>query len=361
MLITVNEYKKYFKWHYAGFWFRDCVVRDKDIFVFVTEPSLTDEQVEEEEKNDWDPNLRTKGIIIYVRDEPLGKQWSAAFRNWNAMVIGASQKPASHSVSIERTSVYPSLDLRCFVTGSGPAHEDTPLGREGDFDRGHIGKLKSLEGYLYACGGGRSFGKRLGDGQWQSFSQDIPLPDGSGKTAGQFGFEDFDGWSETDIYAAGGRGDVWHYDGKKWRQLPFPSNIPLTTVCCGGDGNVYISGYGGNTFMGGGDRWKHLSGMGLSGALGLSLPFRDMVWYEDRVWCTNDYGLWTIHKGRMKRADVPTTVRACGGNLSTADGVLLLAGLYGAVFMENGQWNEIVIFDTMEKILALEEMEKNGK
>jgi hypothetical protein len=43
------------------------------------------------------------------------------------------------------------------------------------------------------------------------------------------------------------------------------------------------------------------------------------------------------------------------------DGVLLLAGLYGAVFKENGQWHEIVLFNTMEKLLALEEEEKRKK
>jgi hypothetical protein len=356
MLITLDEYKKGFHQWDMTFWCRDCVVRNKDIFVFVTEPSLTDEQVKEEEENGWSSDLRPKGIMIYIRYKDIGKQWSGGYhQNWAPMVIGASQKPASHSVSIERIAVYPSFDRRCFVTGSGPAYEDVPLAgaKRGDFARGHIAKLKPLEGHLYACGGNRSFGKRLGKGQWQSFSQDIPYPEKSSGT--WYGFDDFDGWSETDIYAAGGEGDVWHYDGREWRQIPFPSNLPLNSVCCGGDGNVYISGYGGDTFVGRGDRWKMIRGGGMS------LPFRDMVWYEDRVWCTSDYGLWTIHNGRIARPNVPATVSGCCGNLSVGDGVLLLAGLCGAVFKENGQWHEIVLFSTMEKLLALEEAEKKEK
>lgn len=62
------------------------------------------------------------------------------------------------------------------------------------------------------------------------------------------GFEDFDGWSESDTYAVGGYGDVWHFDGKGRRQIPFPTDKPLKSVCCGGDGQVYISGYEGVTF-----------------------------------------------------------------------------------------------------------------
>lgn len=276
-------------------------------------------------------------------------------QNWQQTMIGAAQKPLNQAIMIERVSTYPSFDHQCFVTGSGPAYEDKPLtsfnltkqnGADGNFIRGHLGRLRSLDGYLYACGGGRAFGKRLDKGQWQSFSQFIPDEDGN-----HTGFDDFDGWGENDIYAVGGLGDVWHFNGTDWRQIPFPSNYPTSAVCCGGDGNVYIATYNG-IFMGRENRWKNI------GNIGTNLPIKDMVWYEDKVWCTNDYGLWTIDNGRVARADVPATVSACAGNLSGGDGVLLLAGLYGAVFKEDGEWNVIVHFSVMEKLVALERAEK---
>lgn len=77
-------------------------------------------------------------------------------------------------------------------------------------------------------------------------------------TQGNEGFEDIDGFNINDIYCVGGRGDVWHSDGMKWKQTHFPSNLDLYTVCCAGDGYVYISGYGGTTFKGRGDQWKQI-------------------------------------------------------------------------------------------------------
>jgi hypothetical protein len=277
--------------------------------------------------------------------------WSGQYlQGWETIGVGAATLPLNQAIYIERTAVYPSLDLRTFVTGSGPAYEDDPLkgwlkpNDHEHFVRGHIAKIKPVDGHAHACGGGRSLGRRLDKGQWESFSHFFPeIKEGDG-------FEDFDAWNASDIYLAGGQGDVWHFDAQKTeaRQLAFPSDMPLYTVCCGGDGNVYISDVYGTVWVGGGERWKKLPG------LSLSLPLRDMVWYEDRVWATNDYGLYWIHKGRLEFADVPPEVSACAGNLSVGDGVLLLAGYGGAVFRENGQWEQILLFDTMEKLVELQ-------
>jgi hypothetical protein len=131
--------------------------------------------------------------------------------------------------------------------------------------------------------------------------------------------------------------------------------MPLYAVCCGGDGNVYISDVYGGTWVGGGDSWKKLKG------LSLSIALRDMVWYENRVWASNDYGLYWIDKGKLSYADVPPEISACAGSLSVGDGVMLLAGYGGAAFKEDGKWEQILLFDTMEKLLALQKKDKQGR
>jgi hypothetical protein len=360
MLITLDEYTEKFHWKYR-FYFRDCAIRNKNIFVFVTEPELTDEQVQEEEKNNWSPDLRPKGIRVFIKNNPPGKMWSGQYlQGWENIVIGTAKLPLDQAIYIESTAVYPSLDVRVFMTGSGPAYEDTPLkpwlkpNDRTDFRRGHIGKIKPIEGYAYACGGGRSFGRRISKSKWESFSHYFPKRK---ETESHAGFEDFDAWSASDIYLAGGEGDVWHFEAKKGeaRKLAFPSNMPLYAVCCGGDGNVYISDVYGTIWVGGGDSWKKLRGVSLS------LPPRDMVWYENRVWATNDYGLYWINKGKLEFADVPPEISVCSGNLSVGDGVMLLAGYGGAAFKEDGKWEQILLFDTMEKLVALQKADKQGR
>lgn len=347
MLITLGEYRKKLQNSY----FRDCSIRSKDIFIFILEPLLTDEQVEEEEANGYDPSLRPKAVISYIRSEPVGQQWfHTRIHGWESIITGAAQKPLNQSVNAERTAVFPSMEERVFITGSGPAYQDESLGGPStNFLRGGLRRLKTINGWLYACGGRRSFGKRLDKGTWQSFSESLPTREKEGENGIYSGFDDFDGFNEQDIYAAGGNGDVWHFDGSRWTPIAFPTNEPLQSVCCGADGNVYISGYEGLTFMGRGERWKQIH------RGGISLGFRDMVWYEDRVWCTSDYGVWTIHNGKVERAKLPADIGSCAGHLYTGDGVLLLAGLGGAAFKENGQWHSIISFPVMERLLELDQ------
>ena len=94
-----------------------------------------------------------------------------------------------------------------------------------------------------------------------------------------FGFNDVDAFSKEDMYAVGGAGDVWHCDGQRWTQLPFPSNELLYTVCCAGDGNVYITGNMGALWVGRKDRWKRLAQAQRRRrhhqSLGASTPVRD--------------------------------------------------------------------------------------
>ncbi len=342
MLITPEQYKEQFHRYYVI----DCAVRSKDMLVFLADRRYTDEEVAEEEANNWDFAYRDKRVVTYFRDDPSDEQWSSTlYEGRGTIVIGAAEKPLNQCIAIDKLEDYLS------AIGSGVFDEEvltSPL--PNNPNRGNIRKIKTLNGYAYVCGGNRSFGKRLGKEEWLSHNSEIPHVKGAGRTEG---FDDFDGFSETDIYAAGGRGDVWHFNGDVWRQIPFPTNSRVKSVCCGGDGQVYISCYEGMTFMGREARWKKIHNGGIP------LGWTDMVWYEDRVWCTNDHGLWTIHEGKVARASgLPSEITVCSGSLYVNDGVMLLAGMGGAAFCENGQWQSIFLSGTLEKALRNQRKEK---
>ncbi|MBF5002929.1 hypothetical protein [Diaphorobacter caeni] len=351
MLITLDEYERAFHWEYR-FHFRDAVVRDRNIFSFIVEPSLTEAQERDERKKGGDHNLRPKGVRIFNRSAEPGKMWSGRWlQNWEAMVCGSAKNPLNQVIQVEASPVYPSMERRVLVSGSGPAYQDLSLGSSelevGDarFIRGRIGKIKEIDGYAYVAAGGRSFGRRLGKGQWESFSH-LFAHSLSTDAISEEGFRDFDGWSAEDIYLVGGLGDLWHFDGASARRISLSYDYPLHSVCCGGDGRVYVSGMSGDTWVGRGDQWTRIR------SLGLSLPLRDMVWYEDRAWGTNDHGVYWIQNDTLQIAELPPEASVCAGNLSAADGVLLIAGLGGAVFRENGRWTPLVLFDDMERIRA---------
>lgn len=188
--------------------------------------------------------------------------------------------------------------------------------------------------------GNRGVGKRLGKNDWLHFNDQIPDPPEESNS-----FDDIDGFGEADIYCVGNAGNVWHFDGQTWRRLDFPCDIDLETVVCAGDGQVYISGEQGATFKGRGQHWQQIH----EGSM--TLPFKDMVWYEDRVWATSDYGVWHIHNDKVESAELPDHMGTCAGNLSVADGVLLLAGYGGAACKRDGRWTRIFSAAAMQREL----------
>ncbi|HEX8610682.1 MAG TPA: hypothetical protein VF800_05280 [Telluria sp.] len=119
-----------------------------------------------------------------------------------------------------------SLNDHVFVLGGGDGGFETDLkgleskelreaGPEEYLMRGGIHKLRTIDGELYGCGLGRTVITRVGKDNWRYHTQ---LPKDK-NFLDDTGFLDIDGFSPTDIYAAGGHGDLWHYDGKIWKQI----------------------------------------------------------------------------------------------------------------------------------------------
>lgn len=338
MQISAEEYERVLHTYYIT----DCAVRNRNMFNFVADRWYSDEEVEKEEREGMDPAFRDKRVIPFMRLKEAGKRLSYThFSGWGNISGGAALHPKDQFVGVELE------EDRVFVVGSGEAYGDekVPAWQVNGPNRGGITRVKTIGGFAYVCGGARSVGKRTGKGQWISHTQSIPCsPDPTDNTEG---FSDIDGFNENDIYAVGGKGDVWHYDGTSWKQMPFPTNTYVQSVCCGGDGFVYVGCYEGLTFVGRRDRWKKIYDGGIN------LGFRDMVWHEGRVWCTSDYGLWQIENNMLSTAKgLSPEVYVCSGNLYVGDGVMLMAGLGGAAFNEKGVWHSIFVRSEMERLVS---------
>lgn len=341
----------------------DCAVRKKGIYVFIVSEILTDEELDEYEEQGLDLFYRPKKIVTFIQDgDPSqnGRQW---FKNhligWDTPKIGACNKPRNHSITTEIATRY---DKHAYITGSGPAGEIPYPPRValrgvelGGFIRGGVSRIKTIDGWAYAVGSNRTLGRFLDKDKWETLNKNLPEMElKESDLLSTSGFEDVDGFSETDIYAAGGKGDVWHFDGENWEPIPFPTNDDIYSLCCGGDGYVYISCYGGMTFKGRGDNWKKIFNGGISG------NFRDMVWHKDRVYCTNDYGLWQIQNDRVQRASLPDEIEVCAGHLYSNDGVMLMAGLGSAAYCEDGKWTLLYNSLTMDNLVKLKELEEKA-
>ncbi len=82
------------------------------------------------------------------------------------------------------------------------------------------------------------------------------------------------------------------------------------------------------------------------------MPFKDIVWHAGQLWCTSDYGLWIVNGDRLDEAPVSSEIKVCSGNLSAADGVMLMASAHGAAFHDGDDWQLIFNHYKMEQALA---------
>jgi len=369
--ITPAQYKALFharSEHHTGvlrFTFHGCAVSPEGKFVFITQPFYTQRQFREAERRGYDTTMRQKGILSFDRSAGGESRWSGVqyLVDWNPLLICPSGSETGGVLCVEsRPRSFDDVGNRVFTWRDGVITEHEPLYSwfrdRGGFVRGSLKGLRSIAGIPYLCGQGRTAARWMPSLQWEPFTDRIsePLSEWFRKNPDapkaerskasmaivNLGFNGIDGFAEDDLYTAGGEGDVWHFDGSSWSQLSFPNKMDIHSLCCGADGQVYVCGRGGQTFAGRNGNWTRIEGTHDGFAA-------DMVWFDGRIWQSNEDGLWVIRNGRIEQADVPDRILRCAGSLATDGNVLLLAGIDGAAWLENGEWHEILSFDEMEE------------
>lgn len=248
-----------------------------------------------------------------------------------------------------------------YVVGQG---EDDVEGEvEADIDgpsRGITMRIRTIGRYAYMATTRRGVCRRIGVNDWESLCPDLHLtPEQMPKSAREerdltkdWGFRDIDGLGEEDFYAVGGLGDVWHYVDGDWEQCGFPNNSELYNVCCAPNGDVYIAGHGGQLYKGSKHNWK------LAAHTVTTLWFEDMVWYEDALYATSEYGVYVLNGNQWERpTDFPPEAQTSSGSMSVRDGVLLIAGIYGAVFKKDGQWQVIFLRQEGDEMITQQMLE----
>jgi hypothetical protein len=104
------------------------------------------------------------------------------------------------------------------------------------------------------------------------------------------GFEDIDGFSDTNIYAGGGHGDLWKFNGESWRKIRIPTNVNLEKICCATDGKVYITTNANLLIVGVDDRWELIEqDVG-------EIILEEIVCYNNTVYVSSDDAIYKIYR-----------------------------------------------------------------
>lgn len=336
--VSAQDYHNCFE----GFFIQDCSVLSSTRFAFVmrhTEDCAAHDTFEE-------PLVRKKLVWFTDTGEPGPNGGACLVQHSEQIVTAATTKPGMEALFVNAQGITMAVDRRGH-------HQEDNIARAWPEEIQKtlcVFRLKTIHKVIYGCGARGLAFYRTGPNAWKY----IGTPDASRlcETSNPLNghFIDIDGFAPDDLYAVGGNGLVWHYDGTTWEHVSFPSNMPLESVCCAGDGQVYIGAQAGTVFRGRDAVWKQIH----QGTL--TLPYVDMVWHQGAVWCANDYGVWTITDGVVEKALVPDAVALCSGHLSTGDGVLLLGGMYGAAYHDGREWQ--YLYHDPEAIASLSATEE---
>lgn len=220
--------------------------------------------------------------------------------------------------------------------------ENIPI--EKDYTRVILTGIDEVES-AYGISTGRNVWKRLEKNKWSFFRKDFPqinyLSEENKKISlsSQHGFDAIAGFSDNDIYACGGDGDLWHYNGEIWEQKEMPTNSSFEHICCGEDGLVYIATGHRTMVVGRDERWDVVE-QDLT-----SEVFEHIVWYQDRCYISTQYKLYEIAEGKFQEAKIakkgldhaPTHIAARGNTF------LAVSGLQGEVSYYDGeQWHKVI-------------------
>jgi hypothetical protein len=317
----------------------DASIRSKDYFYLVASHVYELDDDDDDSANESSPQdakllpKQAIRIIAYYPDKPKDKQWGyLTLKNIEFMKCASSSSPVSQFVGVD-------IEGAVFSVGGGKNasfEQAIPEAKEGPL-RGSVRQVVSIDGSVYVVQGNRGICKRLGENKWQTLCANLPVSK-SWQARDERGFNCAAGISESSIYAGGGHGDLWHYDGTVWRELSFPTNAIIESMCVDPTGKVYVGCQSGQVYVGNGDVWKKISNGNMT------LPFKSMVWYQDKVWCTSDYGVWTISDEVVEKANIPDHIYVKAGCLSVGDGYLLIAGVNGAAYFDGTKWHEFLNF-----------------
>lgn len=247
--------------------------------------------------------------------------------------LGTSVKPESFTLCAARDrvgSVWVTNPAYSAMEHIVPEAADDPTRRL------VIRRVKRVNGYAYAVSLFRRIYRRDDVNRWNSLDAGFPVLTPRQIEKQDFGFNDIDGADERTLYGVGGRGDVWRYDGTLWRQCDFPSNEQLGTVTVAPNGQVYISGEGGNLWVGNEDTWKLLH-RGAS-----SILYNESVWFNDMLWLCSGLQLRVWDGKYLRRPTYNGVDVVYTGHMDAFDDLLVIAGERHVYSFDGTDWQCLV-------------------
>lgn len=201
---------------------------------------------------------------------------------------------------------------------------------------GYLSQIRTIGGQLYACGANRQVYTRR-DAEWIPIHDKIlDEPDEGIK----YGFHSIDGSSPRNIYAAGRKGEIYHYNGKVWSPIDSPTNAHLERVLCVSD-LTYICGNDGTLIRGNGKTWKVLSNEHMEE------NFWGLAEYKGEIYASYTGGLMKVDGDSLQPVKSNLKKEPGAPRLYAADDVLWCFGGHYVVRFDGKKWERFECPDNL--------------
>ncbi len=316
-----------------GYTIYDCAILREQGCAFIL--------VEEKDNRDVYPRTR---FLHMALERPLDNRFGMCESgSFTFATIASSLDPGGYVAVDTASCVYSVSALQ--MGEEKPIDEVIDMSTYGG-RTGIVKKVVRAAGQVYALGDYRKIYRPIGLDAWIELGKEgcgVPLPQAA-VAGSSLGFSDMSAFASGDMYAVGGEGDVWRFDGATWHDCAFPTTADLKTVCCGGDGVVYITEINGSVWAGRGTTWACVAEADIAAGF---QPV-DAAWFNNRLYLGGMEGLWALDREEKRlvplqdvEADAPNATN--GGRLDVSpDGrFLLTAGPFGACLHDGNGWRRL--------------------
>jgi hypothetical protein len=231
-----------------------------------------------------------------------------------------------------RQAAYLSAQGHVYFVGAGSESEELIItSTSSPQDVGVMRAIRCIAGETYAVGVQRQAYRRVGVGQWECVGNAPNI----GSRDGASSFEAIDGFSRSELYAAGRHGELWLFDGSRWTACDSPTNVTLTDVCCASDGWVYICGTLGTLLVGRGAQWRIVDH-------GITLEeLRSVRELNGRIYLSTDHQVFRLEDGTLEPVDFGGDRPQTCFHLSGARDALWSVGAKDVLAFDGAAWSRI--------------------
>jgi len=265
--------------------------------------------------NGFVENAETARVIAHIGDEPHiqpavakwggpKEKWSMLPMQWVPIGVVVLQQPTPCVFTL---SPYGTVGF-----GYGDyKEEEIDSSEDGPVSRGQFRELRIIDGHVYATGMGRQVYRRNTDGKWERVDEGVVAQKG---VIAVSGFNSIDGVNENDVWAAGFLGEIWHYNGKEWKQHESGTKLNFYKVVAVQPNLVFCVGQKGQVLRYDGNGWQVLLSDAAIGDLW------DAAWFNNALYVVSEKSLYRLQNDSLEQ--VPAEGVNSFGHLHTNEGVL---------------------------------------